>query len=161
MKLFKRLGIGSYLLLIGAIVAIIAGIVYAVNGGAPEFAEQNKNASLLVPLFNILAAVFFILAVVLSVLPLKETAQKLSSVCVMILVILGGLFLGLAAINALGAFAYDWMIFLFSNLHDGDTALWAKIQGALVSMIMSAVVIVVAGVGAMIGLRRGGEEALA
>ena len=157
MNLLKRLGIGSYVLLVGAVVAIIAGIIYAANGGAPEFGEQNPMARVLVPLFNILAAVFFILAVIISVLPLKGTGAKAGSVGAMVLTIAGGFFLGLAIINGLGAFMYDWMIFLFSDLHAGDNALYANIQGALTSVIMSGVVIVVAGVGAMIGLSRGEE----
>jgi hypothetical protein len=161
MKLLKKLGIGSYVLLVSAIVALIAGIIYAANSGAPEFAEQNPNAAVLVPLFNILAAVFFILAVVLSVVPAKGALQKLAPVCTMILIIVGGLFLGLAMINALNAFMYDWAIFLFSDLHAGDTALYANIQGALASMIMSGVVLVIAGIGSMIGLSRGDEAAAA
>ena len=159
--MLKRLGIGSYVLLVSAIVALIAGIVYAVNSGAPEFGEQNPMAGVLVPLFNILAAVFFIIAVVLAALPLQGTGKKVGSVCGMILTIVGGFFLGLAIINGLGAFMYDWMIFLFSDLHAGDDALYANIQGALTSVIMSGVVILVAGIGSMIGLSRGKEEVAA
>ena len=161
MNFIKKLGIGSYVLVVSAIVALVAGIVYAVNSGAPEFAEQNPNAAVLVPLFDILAAVFFILAVVVSVLPVKGLVKNISSVCVMALVVLGGLFLGIAAINALSALMYDWVIFLFSDLHAGDDALYANIQGALASTIMSGVVILVAGIGAMIGLGRGEEEVAA
>lgn len=150
MNFIKKQRVGFYGLIVAAILALVGMIMFesAFKAGSEFFAQQAPKAGANVAVYCVIAIVLMAGAVAAEQFKFDGIVGKVVAVVVDAALIVAGLLLAFAVYAMIQAYIYDFVIWQFSELHNGDDIIIAAIKSGVAATVVVAISFVVSFVAA-------------